>query len=84
MDCEIPEVGGSLVSNVNRLVRYGMVALGGYLVGQGWLQADTAEALTAVVTTAAPIALGVIIGRMNRNKLKQAVAVAKSKDSASA
>lgn len=78
MDCELPEIGGSSVaSEVSRFVRYGLVAVGGYMIGQGWLEQDTVDMIVAVGTTATPIIIGTIIGRMNRKKLVQAVKVAK-------
>lgn len=80
MDCELPEVPGSVSSYVSQLVRYGATALGGYLVGHGWIEGDTASAITSIAVTATPIIVGVIIGRTNRQKLAKAVRIAKSKD----
>ena len=78
MECELPEVTGTgIAGEVSRYVRYGLVALGGYMIGQGWLEQDTVDMMVAIGTTATPIIIGTIIGRMNRAKLKQAVAVAK-------
>lgn len=79
-DCEVPEVGSSLASHASRLARYGATALGGYLIGKGWIESDTADAITAIITTATPIIMGMVVGRMNRSKLKTAVSMAKDKD----
>ena len=81
IDCETADMGNSLASEASRLVRYGVIAAGGYMIGQCWLQQDTVDMIVAISTTATPIVIGMIIGRMNRKKLVQAV---KSKsDSAS-
>lgn len=78
MDCEAPDVGGSnIITEVSRLVRYGAVAAGGYMIGQGWLQQDTVDMIVALATTATPIVIGTIIGRINRKKLTDAVAKSK-------
>ena len=84
MECEVPELGNSVAGEVSRLVRYSVVAIGGYMIGQGWLAQDTVDMIAAIATTATPIVIGTIIGRMNRKKLKQAVAVAKSKTNSEA
>lgn len=79
-ECDIPNVGqSSIVSEVSRVVRYAAVAAGGYMIGQGWLQQDTVDMIVAVSTTATPIIIGTIIGRMNRKKLVKAVEIAKTK-----
>lgn len=85
MDCDIPEVNGTGVAGeISRYVRYGAIALGGYMIGQGWLQQDTVDMFVAVATTATPIIIGTIIGRMNRKKLVTAVDKAKSKSDSEA
>lgn len=80
MECELPDVqGSSIIADVMRFVRYGVTGVGGYLVGKGYLEADTVEMIAAIATTATPIIVGTFIGRMNRKKLAKAVELAKSK-----
>lgn len=68
----------SLAGQVTRLARYGTIALGGYLVGQGVISGDTAELITAIVTTATPMVIGMLIARTTRKKIVAAVENAKS------
>lgn len=77
MDCDIPEVGPGIISYATRFARYGVMWAGGYMVAKGWIDNDVVEAAAAIAASAAPIVVGTIIGRINRRKLKTAVAVAK-------
>lgn len=79
-ETDLPEVhGGSLAGQATTAARYLAAAFGGYLVGQGLISGDTAELITALVTTATPMLIGMAITRMNRKKLVKAVTVAKTK-----
>ena len=79
MECEVPEVGGSITGQLSRLVRYGAIMAGGWMVGKGWLGQDTVDAAVTIFITVTLVIVGVIIGRTNRKKLVQAVTVAKGK-----
>ncbi len=81
-ETELPTVPGSIAGQVTTVARYAAVWLGGVLVAKGWISGDTAELITAVTATATPILLGMAATRLSQLKIKQAVEVAKSKDSA--
>lgn len=65
-DCEEIEMNSKpLVSDIARIVRYGVTAIGGYMVGKGYLHADTVEAAATIAATAAPVIVGIILARFN-------------------
>ena len=76
---DLPEIhGSSLTGQATTAARYLAAAFGGYLVAKGMISGDTAELITAMVTTATPMLIGMGLTRLNRKKLVKAVEIAKS------
>ena len=59
--------GSPIASDAARLARYAVTALGGYMVGKGYIQGDTVEAVATVAATAVPVIIGMIIARCNKS-----------------
>jgi hypothetical protein len=56
-----------LVSDAARIARYTVTAIGGYMVGRGYLHADTVEAAATLAATVAPVVIGIVIGRCKKS-----------------
>lgn len=78
-DSSLPS--SSLSGQATTAVRYVVSAFGGYLVGRGWISGDVMEIALAIVTTATPMAIGMVLTRINKKQIievKREVAALKS------
>lgn len=83
-NCDLPEIGGtSFAGELARVIRYGTAALGGYLVARGYMSAATVELVTGVVVTATPLAVGMILARVQRRHVTEVVQSLKATNSKS-
>lgn len=58
-DAPIIVSDNSLEGQIGTLARYLIAAAGAFALGKGWIDDATLQALTAVVTVAAPMAYGI-------------------------
>lgn len=78
-ECETPGVvHTSLAAEIARVIRYGTAALGGYLVAQGYASQASVELVTGIVVTATPLAVGMILARVQRRHVAEVIQSLKS------
>lgn len=66
----------SLEGQVATLLRYLLAAAGSFALGRGWIDSEALQALTGLLTVAAPMAYGIWVQHKNKQKLIQTAAYA--------
>lgn len=65
------QVGSTKVSIFSSLLRYGLTAVGGVLVGKGWVTEEQATDLVGAALVVIPTVWGVIKSRKNNEEKKR-------------
>jgi len=60
---------GTLATQIAALLRYLLAACGAFALGRGWVDNETLQFITALVTVAAPMAYGVYKAYVHKTQL---------------